>query len=130
MNKHIVAFIEVLQKSHLVDDHHIRQALKKNVGDFNQSDAPEAFFAFRDGLVEEGLLTPWQCERLSLGKSKGFFFDHFVLLERLDDGASDVRIYSACNRRTGEIQKLRVFIPFPNEAGFRYEIDQSDAFED
>jgi len=39
--------------------------------------------AFCEYLVNQTLLTRWQCEKLRAGQFKGFFLDHFKLLEQV-----------------------------------------------
>ena len=47
--------------------------------------------AFGELLVAKQLVTPWQCARLLEGRYKGFFVDHYKLLEHLGNVGDRMR---------------------------------------
>jgi hypothetical protein len=63
--------------------------------------------AFCDFLIEQGLLTRWQCKMLVEGKFRGFFVEHFKLLELARDTGSWI-VFSAEDCRTKRLVRLRI----------------------
>jgi hypothetical protein len=63
--------------------------------------------AFCDYLIEQGQLTQWQCKMLLLGKYRGFFVEHFKLLEPIDETGS-WKVFSAEDRHTKRLVRLRI----------------------
>ncbi len=62
-------------------------------------------------LVQSGVITQWQCDKLKAGRHRGFFFDKFVLQDQLrkDDVSTT---YLAIDLETDEKVGLRVIFPF------------------
>ena len=60
-------------------------------------------------LVERGLLTPFQSDRLLEGRSRGFFFDEYKLLDVLGIGGMGW-VYQAADSKTGEVVALKVLL--------------------
>lgn len=78
-------FIELLQRSKLVDDELLKQKLlecKQQLEDRFPTDTD----AVAEFLVQTGLITPWHCEKLFDGKYKGFFLGRYKLLGHLGTG--------------------------------------------
>lgn len=78
-------FVELLQKSDLVPDMVLRDALtqikKENEG------APLADTDFvTKRLIEMEMITPWQCEKLLSQKYKGFFLGKYKILGHIGTG--------------------------------------------
>jgi hypothetical protein len=57
--------------------------------------------------IERQLLTAWQCEKLKQRKCKGFFQDHYKLLNGIARGRALAR-YVAQNTHSGAIVELIV----------------------
>jgi hypothetical protein len=66
-------FLDLLRRSQLIDDDGLRECLSLP-GDAEQIAA---------AMVEAGLLTKWQAEKLLAGKFKGFRLGDYVLLRHL-----------------------------------------------
>ncbi len=62
---------------------------------------------FSEFLVKMGYVTRWQCDKLLVGKWKGFYLDNFLLLEQVGKG-SDYSSYKARNARDGKLVCLVV----------------------
>ena len=60
-------------------------------------------------LVQRGLLTRYQADRLLEGRSRGFFFDQYKLLDVLGMGGMGW-VYRAENTETGEIVALKILL--------------------
>lgn len=60
-------------------------------------------------LVQRGLLTRYQADRLLEGRSRGFFFDQYKLLDLLGVGGMGW-VYRAQNSQTGQIVALKVLL--------------------
>jgi hypothetical protein len=55
-----------------------------------ESNSPNAISEFCSFLVSGECVTEWQCDKLKLGRWKGFCFeDHYVLLEQVGKGGHD-----------------------------------------
>ena len=81
-------FLRVLRASGLIDAARIDQALtpwKDSDGGvpLGAEPVPEAFVA---GLIDAGLLTPWQVDQLRKGRHKGFVLGKYKLLRLLGAG--------------------------------------------
>jgi len=83
-------FLDLLRRSQLVEEHQLTEflgALASSNGDRIPNDA-DRLAGF---MVDAGLLTEWQSEKLLGGKYKGFILGDYKLLRRLDkDGMSQV----------------------------------------
>jgi serine/threonine protein kinase len=78
-------FIELVQRSKLVDDELLKQSLldcKEQLGERFPNDVD----AVADFLVRANLISQWHCEKLFGGKYKGFFLGKYKLLDHLGTG--------------------------------------------
>lgn len=73
-------FIDLVKRSKLVDTDRLDELLARLAPP--PADSP----ALGAQLVEAGLLTPWQCERLLAGRYKGFILGKYKLLGHLGTG--------------------------------------------
>lgn len=60
-------------------------------------------------LVKRGLLTRYQADRLLEGRSRGFFFDQYRILDLLGAGGMGW-VYRACDSKTEEVVALKVLL--------------------
>ncbi len=76
--------LELVRKSGLVEEERLREALEdlETAGSGVQSDSG----VLCSRLIERGLLTSWQSERLLEGRTKGFFLGKYELLDHLGTG--------------------------------------------
>jgi len=78
-------FLDVLRRSQLLEEHQLTEflgALAASNGDRIPDDAVRVAGL----MVEAGLLTEWQSERLLAGKHKGFMLGKYKLLRHLGKG--------------------------------------------
>jgi serine/threonine protein kinase len=78
-------FLDLVRRSELVERDQLNRVvaqLQEKSGD-QAVDDPKAVV---DGLVEAGLLTRWQCEKLLEGRHRGFFLGKYKLLDHLGTG--------------------------------------------
>ena len=77
-------FLDLVRRSKLVEDERLAQVVagcrKKADGQLPKAQV------LADVLMEAGLLTPWQCEKLFEGKYKGFFLGKYRLLGHIASG--------------------------------------------
>ncbi|MCH7726423.1 MAG: serine/threonine protein kinase, partial [Planctomycetes bacterium] len=78
-------FVELVQRSSLVDEEQLREALVlcKN---HNDGQMPRDATDVSRFLVDQNLLTKWHCAKLLDGKYKGFFLGKYKLLDLLGTG--------------------------------------------
>jgi eukaryotic-like serine/threonine-protein kinase len=76
--------LDLVKKSGLVDDEQLAPAVER----FQREHPAEVDDGGRlaDYLVDCGLLTRWQCDKLATGKYKGFFLGKYKLLQHLGTG--------------------------------------------
>lgn len=78
-------FLDLVSRSKLVDPDRLQRTLAqwKAEGTDPASTSPQDLAA---RLVEAGLLTRWQCDKLLEGRYKGFFLNRYKLLDHLGTG--------------------------------------------
>lgn len=72
--------------------------------------------ALGEFLVREGILTCWQFEKLRHGQYKGFFLDHYKLIDYFDEAENGNR-YIALDTRADRICLVFVSPPVRDEVG-------------
>ncbi|MEC9093766.1 MAG: serine/threonine-protein kinase [Planctomycetota bacterium] len=78
-------FVELLQKSKLVRDTVLRNALVQLKKENHDKPLADTDFVTRR-LTEMDLVTPWQCEKLLDQKYKGFFLGKYKILKHIGTG--------------------------------------------
>src|SRR5436305_634621 len=76
-------FVWDLRRSNLID----RGRLDQVVGEFLQKNSRAEPPALADFLISQGVLTPFQAERLLQGKTQGFVLGPFTLMDALGSGS-------------------------------------------
>lgn len=99
------SFLNVLERSQLVSDERLRQALT----DLKQKAAGQTvdFEQLTRHLIESGLITEWHCEKLAAGKYKGYFLGKYKLLGHLGTGGMST-VYLAEHTLTGQKRAIKV----------------------
>lgn len=78
-------FVELLQKSELVPDTILRDALTQLKRENGGAPLADTDFVTRR-LIEMEMITPWQCDKLLSQKYKGFFLGKYKILGHLGTG--------------------------------------------
>lgn len=78
-------FVELLQKSDLVPDLVLREALTQIKKENDNQPLADTDFVTRR-LIEMDLVTPWQCDKLMSQKYKGFFLGKYKILGHIGTG--------------------------------------------
>ncbi len=104
-------FLEALSKSGLVTPRQIEQV----TGQFDVGEVPDAA-QLAQAFVREGLLTPFQVERLLSGRFRGFFVDRYKVCEILGAGGMGW-LYAAVDQDTGQKVAIKVLSSNPDDAG-------------
>jgi len=74
-------FIDHTLKSGLVDAREFRRLVEESgASDGHERDETAQTKQLTELAIGRGILTPWQCEKLSVGAFKGFFIGHYKLL--------------------------------------------------
>ena len=81
----VKSFLELVQRSQLVDKDQLREAMLRCKAEHGGSLPPEPA-AVADFLIDAGLLTGWHCDKLLKGKYKGFFLGKYKLLDHIGTG--------------------------------------------
>jgi serine/threonine-protein kinase len=89
-------FVWDLRRSNLID----RGRLDQVVGEFLQKNPRAEPPALAEFLIAEGILTPFQSERLLQGKTQGFVLGPFTLMDALGSGSMGT-VYKAHNKTDG-----------------------------
>jgi hypothetical protein len=88
-------FAELLARSHLTTSQQANEWLELFRAEcLAADDAQNAITEFCSFLIAGDRITEWQCEKLKLGRWKGFYFDdHYVLLEQVGKGGDNASSY-------------------------------------
>jgi hypothetical protein len=87
-------------------------------------DLPDTVTGFCAFLVAEGVLSPWQCEKLRNGQWKGFFLDAYELLDHL--GHDDHHNYYLARdaKRARFVRVIVTHSVYAKGNQFEYRIDE------
>src|SRR3982750_2355422 len=96
-------FVWDLRRSNLID----RGQLDQIVGEFLQKNPRAEPGALSEFLVEQGILTPFQAERLLQGKTQGFVLGPFTLMDALGAGSMGT-VYKALNKTDNQWYAVKV----------------------
>jgi hypothetical protein len=120
-------FAELLARSGIATSQQANEWLALFRAEHFASDSPKAIADFCNFLNSMGSVTEWQCEKLKLGRWKGFYFEeHYLLLEQVGKGGSDASSYyssyKACDIRTKSLVCLFI-VPWAYSGGyFKYRV--------
>lgn len=78
-------FIELIAKSKLVSETALDQAVERLRAE-HSGELPTDLDQLQEFFVQQNLLTDWHCEKLRIGKYKGFFLSKYRLLKHLGTG--------------------------------------------
>ena len=78
-------FFELVQQSKLVDEAQLVTAMK-DYKKSHQGKVPETASELAAELIRLELLSQWHCDKLLIGKYKGFFLGKYKLLKHLGAG--------------------------------------------
>jgi len=78
-------FLDLVRRSGLIDEDQLQRLLAQlsERAEGHPLDDPDAL---AEQLVQDGLLTRWQCQKLREGRYKGFFLGKYKLLDHLGTG--------------------------------------------
>ncbi len=96
-------FVWDLRRSNLID----RGRLDQIIGEFLTKSPRAEPPALADFLIAQGILTPFQAERLLQGKTQGFVLGPFTLMDALGSGSMGT-VYKAHNKTDNEWYAVKV----------------------
>lgn len=96
-------FVWDLRRSNLID----RGRLDQIVGEFLQKNPRAEPPALAEFLIAQGILTPFQSERLLQGKTQGFVLGPFTLMDALGSGSMGT-VYKAHNKTDNQWYAVKV----------------------
>ena len=96
-------FVWDLRRSNLID----RGRLDQIVGEFLQKNPRAEPPALAEYLIAQGILTPFQSERLLQGKTQGFVLGPFTLMDALGSGSMGT-VYTAHNKTDNQWYAVKV----------------------
>jgi serine/threonine protein kinase len=96
-------FVWDLRRSNLID----RGRLDQVVGEFLQKNPRAEPPDLADSLITQGILTPFQSERLLQGKTQGFVLGPFTLMDALGSGSMGT-VYKAHNKTDNQWYAVKV----------------------
>ncbi len=99
-------FLDLVRRSGLVEEQRLDRALAELKTE-GVSLGGEDFQPLARGMIERGLLTRWQCERLAEGRYKGFLLGKYRLLDHLGSGGMSA-VYLAEHRHMGRRVAIKV----------------------
>lgn len=111
-------FVELLQRSGLVRSEEIDSLRAEFPFTLTDQFAVDEFCR---ELIDKGVLTTWQCDKLRQGKWKGFFVDGYCILRHL--GKDKTSAMFLCREvATGRLVAMRVTPPgLTPDGAFHYE---------
>jgi eukaryotic-like serine/threonine-protein kinase len=86
-------FLELVGRSSLIPPSQLVDACQ---GFAITRDDPQALDDLCRHLMAKGLLTDWQCEKLRVGKYKGFFLGGYCLLRKFDEDPVNMTLTFLC----------------------------------
>lgn len=104
--KSLADFIEVIKRSNLLS----LDELEKWIAEYYQSlggDNSASVSGLSNHLVNAGVLTAWQCDKLRQGKHRGFSVGQYILTDLLEIGC-EANKYSAIQVTDGKRVVLSV----------------------
>src|SRR5581483_1715735 len=96
-------FVWDLRRSNLLDRGHLDQV----VGEFLEKNPRAEPPALAEYLVNQGILTPFQAERLLQGKTQGFVLGPFTLMDSLGAGSMGT-VYKALSKTDSKWYAVKV----------------------
>src|SRR4051794_31639567 len=96
-------FVWDLRRSNLLDRGHLDQV----VGEFLEKNPRAEPPALAEYLVNQGILTPFQAERLLQGKTQGFVLGPFTLMDSLGAGSMGT-VYKALSKSDNKWYAVKV----------------------
>src|SRR5437773_2364202 len=96
-------FVWDLRRSNLID----RGRLDQIIGEFLQKNPRAEPPALAEYLVSQGILTPFQSERLLAGKTQGFVLGPFTLMDALGTGSMGT-VYKAQSKTDNQWYAVKV----------------------
>jgi len=102
------AFLLTIRRSGLVPFHHLAGLCARMSQDM--SGQPINPLRLGQRLVEEGMITRWQWEKLAEGRFEGFVVGEYTIRDHIDNGAI-AAVFEAEHVRTGERVALKILLP-------------------
>lgn len=103
----IEQFITILADSHLLPAGEAIQTAEVFQQECLRQLTPATLDELCNFLVATDRLTQWQCDKLLLGRTKGFYLDDYVLLEQSGKG-TNFSSYKSRDTRDGNVVNLVV----------------------
>lgn len=97
----------LIVKSRICSESEVRDAEKSFAADCGNSRSAANVELFCEFLVATNRLTEWQCSKLRMGKWKGFYLDHYLLLDHVGKDFESSS-YKARDTRDGKLVVLAI----------------------
>ena len=122
-NASLERFICFLRLSQLCTEQQLGDLVSKFESERRNIANGDAVAQFCSFLVDTNAVTAWQCEKLKMGKWKGFYLDDYVLLEQVGKDRTTVS-YSARDIRDG-LSVCLVITPTTIAPYIQYRVERS-----
>src|SRR5262249_1631637 len=103
----IYRLASLLVESRLSNENESEVLIARFQDDCSERNIPHTVEAFVQFLVATNLFTEWQCNKLQMGKTKGFYLDNYLMLEQVGKD-SEASFYKARDARDGKLVRLVV----------------------
>lgn len=100
-------FTVLIVKSRICSESEARDAAESFAADCGNAKSAANVELFCEFLVATNRLTEWQCSNLRMGRWKGFYLDHYLLLDHVAKD-SESSSYKARDTRDGKLVVLAI----------------------
>ena len=103
----IEQFVTLWVKSRLCGQYEADEAVRVFKDTCDKQHIPARLGTFCGFLISTNRITEWQCDKLRMGKWKGFYLDNYLILEHVGKDYSH-SYYKARDTRDGKLVRMAV----------------------